>query len=245
MENLRCRTALRSTPVMSPGMRAPSSPLLAYAISHLPDGRVAVADAGHRAGLQGPAQSCRIRQTVAENRFELAECRSAFRVGASGEKMTVERRILVSGRYVSNKPVSYGGHDPYLGRSILACVNMSTALLTVNETLRTSDVGASCVESSREPRRPQQVSGAEHFALQITGLRPACGESVPSTERSRFMAPARRSVDHPPPRKSNSSVSSLRSASKRWASASMANHSRASMFHTWASSARLLRSQMS
>ena len=46
--------------------------------------------------------------------------------------MTVERRIPVSDRSGDYKPVSYGGHEPYLGKSLLACTSMGTALPTVN-----------------------------------------------------------------------------------------------------------------
>ena len=173
--------------------------------------------------------------------------------------MTVDRRILVSGRYVFHKLVSYGSRDPYLGKSILACASMSTLLLTVNGGAWSPGSTDSLAKLVCAPRGPSQAPGFPEYTRPQSARLPLerCASwsmqvsvshtALPSSQRDAWVSRRRYSlpVDHPPPRKSSSNVSSLRSASKRWASASMAGHSRASMFHTWASSARLLRSQMS
>ena len=100
------------------------------------DDRLAVPNAHLRTGPQGkPMRSCRIGRTVAWDRLDLAEGRPPLRLGANGEKMTVERRIPVSGRYVDYKPVSYGGHEPYLGKSSIAPASMSTPSVDRQRTL--------------------------------------------------------------------------------------------------------------
>ena len=78
----------------------------------LPGEGVAVVDACLQTGPQGSAQACRIGQTVAENRFELAEDRPPFRLRVNGKKMAVKRRIHVPGRYLAHEPVSDGSHKP-------------------------------------------------------------------------------------------------------------------------------------
>ena len=96
----------------------------------LPGARVAVDDVYP----QGSVRSCRMGQVVSGSRLRLAEAGQPFRLGANGEKMTVERRIPVSGGSFDDSSVSYGGHERHLGKSLPACASMSTALLIVNET---------------------------------------------------------------------------------------------------------------
>ena len=98
--------------------------------------RMAVAGADFRNCPQRPMQSCRIRRAVAEYRFELAEGRPPLRFGANGEKMTGERRISVSGRYVDHEPVSHGDHEPYLEKTQFLRVSMGTLVVDRQRILR-------------------------------------------------------------------------------------------------------------